>query len=190
MSTDMFGPLAGLIGDWEGDEGLDVSYHHDVDEPIETIYREKATFKPFGPVDNGDQSLFGLDYKAAMWRGDEENPFHTELGYWLWDVAAGQVMRAFIIPRGSAILAGGDATADSTDFTMRAKSGDPGYGMATNLYLLQRANCVEYVVDVKVGDGVFSYAEDSILQMTEVEGLYHHTDRNTLKRVGTYDYTP
>jgi len=35
-------------------------------------------------VDNGSQSLYGLDYKSAMWRWDEENPFHTEVGYWLW----------------------------------------------------------------------------------------------------------
>jgi hypothetical protein len=37
--------------------------------------------KPFGPVDNGTQRLYGLDYKSSMWRGDEENPFHTEVGY-------------------------------------------------------------------------------------------------------------
>ena len=43
--------------------------------------------KPFGPVDNGTQALYGLDYRMAAWRGDEENPFHTEVGYWLWDAA-------------------------------------------------------------------------------------------------------
>ena len=55
---------------------------------------------PFGPVDNGNQHLYGLDYKSAMWRGDEENPFHTEVGYWLWDAATGEVMKGFVVPRG------------------------------------------------------------------------------------------
>lgn len=58
---------------------------------LETPYREKCTFKAFGPVDNGDQHLYGLDYKTAMWRGDEDNPFHTEVGYWLWD--AGRIKK-------------------------------------------------------------------------------------------------
>jgi hypothetical protein len=35
-----------------------------------------------------------------MWRGDEENPFHTEVGYWLGDGATGEVMRCFVVPRG------------------------------------------------------------------------------------------
>ena len=76
---------------------------------LATPYLEKVTFKPFGPVDNGSQPLYGLDYKSAMWRGDEENPFHTEVGYWLWDGATGEVMRGFVVPRGITVLAGGIA---------------------------------------------------------------------------------
>ena len=49
--------------------------------------------KPFGPVENGSQSLYGLDYKTAMRRDDETNPFHTEVGYWLWDAATGEDLR-------------------------------------------------------------------------------------------------
>ncbi len=76
------------------------------DEVLGTPYLEKVSFKPFGPVDNGNQHLYGLDYKTAMWRGDEENPFHTEVGYWLWDAATGEVLRGFVVPRGITVLAG------------------------------------------------------------------------------------
>ena len=41
-----WGPLAALIGEWEGDEGLDVSYHNVEGEVGETPYREKVTMKP------------------------------------------------------------------------------------------------------------------------------------------------
>ena len=34
---------------------------------------EKVEFKPFGPVDNGKQTLFGLDYRMAAWRHGEED---------------------------------------------------------------------------------------------------------------------
>lgn len=182
----LLGPLEALAGEWEGDQGLDVSFHHDVGEVADTPYREKATFKPFGPVENGRQVLYGLDYKSAMWRGDEVNPFHTELGYWLWDAELGHVMRAFIIPRGSAILAGGAAAADATTFTLVADADGADYGMATNPYLDANAKCVHYEVTVTVGDGEMTYEEDSVLKMSNLPDLLHHTDRNTMRRTVAY----
>ena len=82
-----WGPLAALAGEWEGEGGLDVSFHHAEEAVGDTVYLERVTMKPFGPVDNGRQHIYGLDYKTAMWRNDEADPFHTELGYWLWDPA-------------------------------------------------------------------------------------------------------
>ena len=98
------GPLAALVGTWEGDAGLDVSYHHEDDEVGDTPYRERITFGAFGPVDNGRQHLYGLDYRMAAWRGDEEDPFHTEIGYWLWDADAGEVTRCFMVPRSTTVI--------------------------------------------------------------------------------------
>src|SRR4051794_16914231 len=101
------GPLGGLIGTWEGDQGIDISYHHSEGKVGETPYREHVEFKPFGPVVNGKQDLFGLDYRMAAYRLGEDEPFHTEVGYWLWDGANGQVMRSFMVPRGMVVIAGG-----------------------------------------------------------------------------------
>jgi len=177
------GPLAALVGTWEGDDGLDVSYHHADGEPGETRFRERTTFSAFGPVDNGEQQLYGLDYRTAAWRGDDLDPFHTEVGYWLWDGAEGQVMRCFVIPRGSVVLAGGDAGAGDTSFTMRAEVGAEEYGVLSNRYLARRARCVSYQVTITTSADSFSYDEDTVLQMAEFDEPYHHTDRNTLHRV-------
>lgn len=144
-------------------------------------------FKPFGPVDNGTQHLYGLDYRASMWRLGEADAFHTEVGYWLWDADLGHVMRGFVIPRGSVILAGGEAAADATRFTLRAESGDPEYGMATNPYLAAAARCTTYEVTVEVDRDTFSYDEDSVLDMTDLAEPLHHTDRNTLRRTATHE---
>ena len=76
-----WGPLQALIGDWEGEDGLDTAYSHAQQKVIETPYLEKLSMKPFGPVGNGKQELYGLDYKTAMWRDNEDEPFHTEVGY-------------------------------------------------------------------------------------------------------------
>lgn len=177
------GPLQGLIGEWEGDDGIDVSYHHAEGKPGETHYREKLTMNPFGPVDNGTQSLYGLDYRMAAWRGAEEDPFHTEVGYWLWDARDGHVMRAFLVPRSTMVLAGATTSADATRFTMSAELGSTTWGVLENPYLAQNASTVAYEVTVEIGDAEWSYESDTVLRMTQFEDLYHHTDANTLHRV-------
>jgi hypothetical protein len=184
MSSE-WGPLAALIGSWEGDQGLDVAFSHSRGTIFETPYKEVATFKPFGPVENGSQTLYGLDYKTAMWRDSEENPFHTEVGYWLWDAAGQQVLRCFVVPRGITVLAGGRAEPDATSFTMTAESGSPGYSIASNQYLLTAARTIHYETTFTVvSDGVISYTEDTVLLMKEFTEPFHHTDRNVLRRVG------
>jgi hypothetical protein len=179
-----WGPLGALAGEWEGEGGLDTAYSHSRGEVLGTPYLEKCTMKPFGPVDNGDQHLYGLDYRSAMWRGDEENPFHTEVGYWLWDAATGEVMRGFVVPRGITVLAGGTAAADATEFTMEAAVGRAQYAIAENRYLAERASSVHYTVTVTTGTDTWSYDEATTLHMKEVDGPFAHTDHNTLRRVG------
>ena len=181
-----WGPLEGLIGEWEGEGGLDRAYSHTRQEVLDTPYSEKVSMKPFGPVDNGRQRLFGLDYKSAMWRGDEVNPFHTELGYWLWDAATGEVLRCFVVPRGITVLAGTiGVAADATTFHLSARLGDPRYGISENAYLADNASSTSYDVGIELGaDGTWSYAETTMLTMREFPEPFSHTDRNTLRRVG------
>ena len=178
------GPLEGLVGTWEGGEGLDEAFSNTEGAVIGTPFREKTTFSPFGPVENGRQVLFGLDYRTAAWRGDEENPFHTEVGYWLWDAADGQLMRCFLVPRGSAVLAGGPAAAGDTTFPLTAKVGSEVYGILSNQFLAEAARAVHYEVTVTVGEDTFTYAETTEIEHRRVSGLLVHTDRNTLHRVG------
>jgi hypothetical protein len=181
--ADEWGPLAGLVGDWAAEGGLDNAYSHSQHEVLATPYLEKVTFKPFGPVVNGDQSLYGLDYKTAMWRGSEDNPFHTEVGYWLWDGATGEIMRCFVVPRGITVFAGGTAGADDKAFTLHAKPGDPQYSIGENKYLAKNASTIGYEVTITINDDdTWSYAETTMLKMREFDEPFPHTDHNTLRR--------
>jgi hypothetical protein len=177
------GPLEGLQGTWEAAEGLDVAYSHERGAIANTPFRERTTFNSFGPVENGRQVLYGLDYRTAAWRGDEENPFHTEVGYWLWDAGEGQVMRCFVVPRGSMVLAGGLSGPDADILHMEAEVGSETYGILSNPYLAVQARTVRYEVTVTVGDGVFSYEETSTIVHSRLAEVLEHTDRNTLRRV-------
>jgi hypothetical protein len=187
VTTREWGPLAGLIGDWEGEGGLDQAFSHSKGEVVATPYLEKLSMKPFGPVDNGSQSLYGLDYKTAMWRGDEDNPFHTEVGYWLWDAAAGEVLRGFVVPRGITVLAGAiGVAADATSFTLTAKLGDGRYGISENAYLGVKASTKAYTATITTNaDGTWSYDEETTLAMVEFDKPFAHTDSNTVRRVTT-----
>jgi len=182
--TDEWGPLGALAGEWEGEGGLDTAYSHTQSRVLASPYREKCTLKPFGPVDNGHQHLYGLDYKSAMWRGDEQNPFHTEVGYWLWDAATGEVMKGFVVPRGITVLAGGSARADATTFTLYATQGGAQYSIGENLYLARNASSLSYEVTITVGPDSWSYDEITMLRMNEFAEPFPHTDHNTLHRVG------
>jgi hypothetical protein len=181
-----WGPLEALGGEWASDKGgLDSAFSHSRGEVLGTPYLEKLTFKPFGPVDNGNQHLYGLDYKSAMWRGEEENPFHTEVGYWLWDGDTGEIVRGFVVPRGITVLAGGTAAADANEFSLMARPGHPQYSIGENQYLAKHASTLSYDVTITINDdGSWSYDETTMLKMDEFEEPFAHTDRNTLRRVG------
>lgn len=173
------GPLAALAGTWEGDQGLDIAPTRN--GQVETTYRERMTFEPMGPVLNGPQVLYGLRYATTAWPLHEEKPFHEEVGYWLWDPNAQQVMRCFIVPRGVVVNAGGKAAPDATGFEMAAEVGSETFGVLSNPFLDQAFKTVSYTLTVIIHEqGRFSYREDTQLRIHGRDGLFHHTDHNTL----------
>ena len=182
MANSEWGPLAGLIGTWEGGEGVDISFHNEKGEIGTTPFREVTSFKPFGPVDNGKQSLYGLDYRTAAWREGEENPFHTEVGYWLWDAERKEVMRCFMVPRGSTILALGVCEPDATEFIMGAELGSKTNGILSNPYLDEHAQTILYDCTITVDGDTFSYDETTTYNHYRTDNYVLHTDRNTLRR--------
>ena len=137
-----------------------------------------------GPVINGPQVLYGLRYSTTAWPLNEENPFHEEVGYWLWDPSAQQVMRCFIVPRGVVVNAGGKTSPDAKIFDMMAEVGSETFGVMSNPFLDQAFKTVRYTLKVIIHEeGRFSYVEDTQLQIHGREGIFHHTDQNTLVKL-------
>ena len=183
MSYEKWGPLAGLIGTWEGSQGMDVSFHNDQGKIAETPYRERSTFKPFGPIDNGAQSLYGLDYRTATWREGRDNPLHTEIGYWMWDASHKQVMRCFMVPRVTTLIAGATVEPAATKFKLGAVLGSNSYGILSNKYLDEFARTTRFDVTVTIESDSFSYDETTVVEHQRTKGIIMHTDRNTLQRL-------
>jgi hypothetical protein len=183
------GPLTWLVGEWEGDVGVDLSYHNTDDETSHTSYFERATFKPIPIQENGQQTLWGLNYKMVAWRHGEEamDPFHDEIGFLLWDKDNKQIMRNVVFGRGIAILAGSDAEPNDRTLHFNAKPGDPSYGILQNRYLMQRAEIKDFTSTFTLNDDeTFTYTSDLLMRLTAAGTEMHHTDTNTLHKVKKY----
>lgn len=187
LGPQALGPLTWLVGDWEGNTGVDLSYHNQDDETAETGYFERFSFHPIPKQENGQQQLEGLKYENQAWRHGEEamNPFHDEIGYLLWDKANGQVMRAVVFGRGIAMLAGSSAKPRDKKLVFKATPGDPNYGIVQNKYLSQRAELRGFESTFSLNsNGTFSYEQTLVLKLAAIGGKeMKHTDRNTLHLV-------
>lgn len=178
-----FGPLARLAGVWEGDAGIDVAPSPERGL-METPFRERAVFEPMGPVDNHEQQLYALRYSTTAFRIGEADPFHEEVGYWLWDAVQTQVLRCFVVPRGVTILAGGSANASDAKFSLAADVGSDTYSIASNRFLDTEFKTIRYELDVSLEEeGVFEYQEDNQIQLKGRSEIFHHRDSNRLSRV-------
>ncbi|MCB0366568.1 MAG: FABP family protein [Bdellovibrionaceae bacterium] len=178
------GPLARLAGVWEGESGHDTAPSDDRGTEV-NHYFEKMTFEPFGPVDNHEQQLFGLRYSTVATRIGETEPFHEETGYWLWDAQAKQVMRCFLVPRGVSVIAGGTVEPTAREFTLTAKLGSPTYGICSNPFLDREFQTVAYILMVKVLDsGELLYEQDTQIKVKGKPDIFHHIDKNALRKTG------
>jgi len=101
-----YGPLKGLIGHWKGDKGLDIAPTSDAAKE-ENPYYETIAYTAIGDVTNAEsQVLSVVRYQVSHQSNNEV--FHDETGYWMWDPKSKIVMHSLVIPRGVCVLAGGE----------------------------------------------------------------------------------
>lgn len=189
LGPQKLGPLTPLVGEWEGNVGVDLSYINKDDVITKTSNFERASFKPIPIQENGHQALEGLSYKVTNWRHGEEamDPFHDESGYLLWDKKNGQVIQSVVFGRGIAILAGTDGNTRDKEIHFKATPGDPCYGILQNKYLLECAELKSYEHNFTFNeDGTFTHSSDIVLKLAAIGKEMHHTDTNTLHRVKRY----
>jgi hypothetical protein len=180
------GPLGLLQGIWEGERGNDLAPSDksaDDRQPVTSHYRERMVFEPTGRVDNHEQKLYGLRYSTKAWRIGSADPFHEELGYWMYEPATGLILRCFMPPRGMTVMAGGKASASARKFSLEARAGDEVFGICSSPFLTAEFKTVRYTLDVEVpDDDTLRYESHTFLRMKGREELFDHVDGNTLMR--------
>jgi tRNA nucleotidyltransferase (CCA-adding enzyme) len=179
-----YGPLAGLIGRWQGDQGMDISPEPDGTE--ENPYYETIVFEAGGDVENAEsQKLAIVGYHQVVRRKSNDEVFHDQVGYWLWDAASGTVMQTLTIPRGVSVVAGGRFAGDAKGtapvvLEVAAGLGDPDWAIAQSPFMRDNASTVAFRHKVTIDDDRLAYAETTSL---EIYGRrFEHTDENVLVR--------
>lgn len=185
MNQNYYGPLAFYIGKWESEGWTGENRAPDPDRKVEnTKFKQEMIFEPIGEVKNHEQILYALKYSTRAWEeGGDDEPFHEEVGYFIWDNCNKQVLKSFIVPRGIAVNAGGTTDSESKEFTISAKVGHEAYGISSNLFLNEEFKTLRYDVTFKqIDQNSFSYEEDTQIKIKGQAEIFHHTEKNKLRR--------
>ncbi len=177
------GPLRPMAGIWQGLRGLDVKPK--AEGPKKQAYVETIELQPIDPQTNGPQLLYGLRYHTHVVKPDQVKTYHDQVGYWLWEPATNTVIHTLTIPRAQVVMAGGKADADAKQFELVASRDAESFGIRSAPFLEYAFRTVEFRIKVSINpDGTWSYDEDTVLMIRGRPEPFHHTDRNTLTRIG------
>ena len=179
-----YGPLIELIGEWQGDRGMDIAPEPEGAE--NNPYYETINFTAIGDVTNAEsQTLAAVHYRQIVKRKSDDKVFHDETGYWMWDAAAEIRIHSLTIPRAVSVLAGGKHNGERTgdgDFILEVSAGlnDKDWQIIQSPFMRDNARTTEFHHRITVGNGKLVYSETT---MIDIYGkVFEHTDQNELIR--------
>jgi hypothetical protein len=81
-------------------------------------------------------------------------------------------------------MAVGQATPDAKSFTLEAVRGSLTNGIVSNPFLEQAFRTDRYTIQIDIhADGTWSYEQDTLLTIPGQSEIFHHTDRNRLRKI-------
>lgn len=180
-----YGPLTQLIGTWQGDQGQDISPESDGIE--ENPYYETVTYEAAGDLTNAEeQNIAILFYRQIVRRKSNDEVFHDQTGYWMWDGQTQTVMQSLTIPRGLCLLAGctyqdKHPNEDTVSITVKAAMGDPDWDIIQSPFMREKAATTAYSHVLTVCGDQLTYSENMTL---DIYGrIFDHTDTNKLTKI-------
>lgn len=177
------GPLTPMAGVWTSAQGLDINPKPA--GPERQPYVERIELQPIDAQTNGPQLYYGLRYHTHIVKPDEVETLHDQVGYWLWEPAAGTVIQTVAIPRGQSAMAVGHAAADAKSFRLEAVRGSTVNGICSNPFLEYAFRTDRYAIAITINDdGTWSYEQQTTLVIPGQSDPFAHTDRNTLVKIG------
>ena len=178
-----YGPLVLMAGLWKGDRGLDIAPEPDGTE--EAPFFEEINFELAGDLQNAEQQRLAiLRYHQKVYRKSTGEQFHDQVGYWLWDAAAGTVICTLVIPRAVTLVAAGQfdiasLQGDSAVLTVRSEEGGD-WGVAQSPFMRDNARTKAFEMTLTVDGDRMSYRESTLLDIYGRE--FDHVDTSELVR--------
>jgi len=178
-----YGPLAALVGTWEGNKGVDIAPEPDGIE--NNPYYETILYEAIGDVTNAEsQVLAVLRYHQVVKRISNDKVFHNETGYWSWDSNTGVITHSLTIPRGVCLLAGGKAIVNddgSIEFNVEAAIDSDEWGIIQAPFMQENAKTTGFTQKIIVNGNQLQYSESTMLDIYGRQ--FEHTDNNILTRI-------
>jgi hypothetical protein len=178
-----YGPLAGLIGTWKGERGVDIAPEPDGIE--RNPFYEEITFEAAGDVDNAEEQVLAIvRYHQKVFRSSNDEQFHDQVGYWTWDAATGSISNCFTIPRRVAVVAGGKVVSDEggvITIQVDAADGDQDWGVSQSPFMRDKARTVSFTQTLILDGDTLSYRETTALDIYGRD--FDHKDSSRLTRV-------
>ncbi|MFT5483943.1 MAG: hypothetical protein ACI9GW_002602 [Halieaceae bacterium] len=163
-----YGPLAPLIGVWQGAMGMDVAPEPNSDE--HNPYDETLIYVAAGDVTKPEEQTLPVVR-------------YLQLGYWLWNPATQEVIQTLTIPRGVTLLAGGLAqeNAGAVIIEVAAAENSANWGITQSPFMQAKARTTSFTHRIEVSEDQLIYSETTTLDIYGKKD-YPHTDQNTLQR--------
>jgi hypothetical protein len=178
-----FGPLTKLLGVWKGDKGVDKSPEQYGLE--ENPYFETIEFSPVGNVTNAEtQDLASVRYHQVVTKKKNNEVFHDELGYWMWDEKNKTIMHSLTIPRGVCVLAGGIIAnnwenCEELEIKVEASLDHEKWGIIQSPFMAEKAKTTAFTHSIKIRNDKLIYNEITFLDIYGKS--YEHSDQNELQ---------
>lgn len=177
-----YGPLAGLIGTWKGDKGLDIA--PDPEGTEENPYYETITFEGVGNAINAEkQRLSAVRYLQVVRRKSDDEVFHDQTGYWMWDKEHNTIMQSIVIPRAVALLAGGSAIEEidgTVELHVVSYGEDSAWSVVQSPFMHENAKTLSFTHTLNINGNKMKYTETT---MVDIYGkVFEHIDSNELER--------
>jgi len=178
-----FGPLAGLIGSWESTAtgGVDVApaqANTPLGEgaPAVEPYYETFTFEVAADATNASQQyLTAIYYKQEVFRKSDNQKFHDQRGYLIYDKANKMVYNSFCIPRAVCIVAEGKA-GNTINFETKLE------GVAESQFMTEKDRTTKFTMSLDMSKkDILTYSQATTMHVYGKP--FTHTDGGTLKRV-------
>jgi len=168
-----FGPIAGLVGHWQGDKGVDVAPGKEA--PVVAPYFETIKVTVVGDVTNaGAQKLAVLSYHQEVFRKADGKKFHDQIGYWIYDATTKEVHHTISIPRAVTLVASGKEAKDGS-ITVSTSS-----EIGQSKFMSDNAKTTQFDMTVTIKEDSLSYSMTTHL---DIYGkAFPHTDVNVLTR--------